>query len=304
MLRNRCSMLDRAYIEITNVCNLSCSFCPGSGRRKGFVPLEDYRFFADCISRHTDCLYLHVMGEPTLHPRFAEILEYNHRLGLRTVLTTNGTLLAEKGEQLLAAPSLYKVQISLHSLEANHSEELLGSMEERERVYFRDCFDFALRAGQKGVIVILRLWNEDGREKGENRRNDRILALLRETFTAPWVENKRGYRLLPKVYLEYDQRFVWPSEGGKILRQGGRCHALSRQIAVLWDGTVVPCCLDGQGKMALGNLKEETLEQILSSELAWKMQRGFLSAGSYVHPFCRTCGFSDRFDRFKREFDG
>ena len=249
-------MLDRAYIEITNVCNLSCSFCPGSGRKKGFVSLEDYRLFADRISRHTDCLYLHVMGEPTLHPRLSEILEYNQQSGLRTVLTTNGTLLAEKGEQLLASESLYKVQISLHSLEANRPEEPPDSLEERERVYFRNCFDFALSAGQKGIIVILRLWNEDGREKGENRRNDRILALLREAFPAPWAENKRGYRLLPKVYLEYDRRFVWPSEGGRILRQGGRCQALSRQIAVLWDGTVVPCCLDGQGKMALGNLKE------------------------------------------------
>ena len=164
------------------------------------------------------------MGEPTLHPRLSEILEYNQQSGLRTVLTTNGTLLAEKGEQLLASESLYKVQISLHSLEANRPEEPPDSLEERERVYFRNCFDFALSAGQKGIIVILRLWNEDGREKGENRRNDRILALLREAFPAPWAENKRGYRLLPKVYLEYDRRFVWPSEGGRILRQGGRCR--------------------------------------------------------------------------------
>ena len=297
-------MLDRAYIEITNVCNLSCSFCPGSGRKKGFVSLEDYRLFADCISRHTDCLYLHVMGEPTLHPRLSEILEYNQQSGLRTVLTTNGTLLAEKGDQLLASESLYKVQISLHSLEANRPEEPPDSLEERERVYFRNCFDFALSAGQKGIIVILRLWNEDGREKGENRRNDRILALLREAFPAPWAENKRGYRLLPKVYLEYDRRFVWPSEGGRILRQGGRCQALSRQIAVLWDGTVVPCCLDGQGKMALGNLKKETLEQILSSELAERMRRNFISSGPYIHPFCRTCSFADRFDRSRNLFDG
>ena len=129
--------------------------------------MEDYRLFADCISRHTDCLYLHVMGEPTLHPRLSEILEYNQQSGLRTVLTTNGTLLAEKGEQLLASESLYKVQISLHSLEANRPEEPPDSLEERERVYFRNCFDFALSAGQKGIIVILRLWNEDGREKGE-----------------------------------------------------------------------------------------------------------------------------------------
>ena len=109
---------------------------------------------------------------------------------------------------------------------------------------------------------------------------------------------------MPKVYLEYDRRFVWPSEGGRILRQGGRCQALSRQIAVLWDGTVVPCCLDGQGKMALGNLKEETLEQILSSELAERMRRNFIFSGPYIHPFCRTCGFADRFDRFRNLFDG
>ena len=76
-------MFSRAYVEITNVCNMACAFCPGTAREKGFMTPETFALLAGKLRRHTDYLYLHVMGEPLLHPQLAEILRICGDLGFR-----------------------------------------------------------------------------------------------------------------------------------------------------------------------------------------------------------------------------
>ena len=83
-------MLKRAYIEITNVCNLRCSFCPGTGRKGEFMTPERFRRLAEKLRGHVKYLYLHVMGEPMLHPWLGELLAIAADLDFRTCLTTNG----------------------------------------------------------------------------------------------------------------------------------------------------------------------------------------------------------------------
>ena len=112
-------MIKKAYFEITNVCNLNCSFCPGTKRKKGFVSLDDFHVIAQKLRGMVPYLYLHLMGEPTIHPRFDEILGIADELEFKVIITTNGTTLNEKGSILLSHPSIYKVSISLHSFEAN-----------------------------------------------------------------------------------------------------------------------------------------------------------------------------------------
>ena len=114
--------LKKAYLEITNVCNLSCSFCPGTGRKAGFLAPEDFRTLAGRLRPHTEYLYLHLMGEPMLHPQLGQLLDIAGELGFRVMITTNGTLLPRRGGLLLASPAVEKVSISLHSFEGN--EEL------------------------------------------------------------------------------------------------------------------------------------------------------------------------------------
>ena len=281
-------MLNRAYVEITNVCNLACSFCPGTARPHRFMPAAEFRTVAGKLRRHTDYLYLHVMGEPLLHPALAEILSIAGELGFRVCLTTNGTLLPRAGEILLGAPALHKVSVSLHSFEGNGRRDDLAA-------YLDGVLSFCRPAAEKGVICALRLWNEGG----ENRRNGEIEEYLSDRCgvdaAALPVDSSGNRTLADHLYLESAEKFDWPDPSAPE-RHTQFCHALRRQVAVLCDGTVVPCCLDGEGNIPLGNLFEAELDEILASPRARAMERGF-AARRPVEELCRRCGYATRFNR-------
>ena len=102
----------KAYLEITNVCNLSCAFCPKTSREPRFISVEEFAALIEQVQPLTDYVYLHLMGEPLLHPQLGEILSLCHRAGLKVSLTTNGTLLEKRQELLLCSPALYRVSVS------------------------------------------------------------------------------------------------------------------------------------------------------------------------------------------------
>lgn len=277
----------RIYLEITNRCNLSCSFCPKTRRPPKTLTAEEFRLLAEKLRPYTNYLYLHVMGEPLMHPQLPEILETCRALGFRVVLTTNGTLLENRAPLLLAAPALHKLNISLHSFEANQN----GSFED----YVSSCLAFARAAGAAGKIVDLRLWNLDGAQtKGENAKNADILRALEAAFPPPWTKNTWGFRLCERVFLHYAEKFDWPDLAREEESAHGTCRALRDQIAVLSDGTVVPCCLDHEGDLPLGDLFTQELPEILASPRARAMREGF--AARYLsETLCRRCGYARRF---------
>ena len=280
-------MFSRIYLEITNICNRSCAFCPGTRRAARTMTPEEFAFLAGKLRAHTKYLYLHVMGEPLVHPQLEELLSIADRLGFRVVLTTNGTLLPMRQAALLSAPCLHKVHISLHSFEANEH----GGFE----AYLRGCAEFGLAAHARGILVNYRLWNLDGAETvGLKRQNDDILRALHGAFPGEWEENSWGWRLDQGVFVQYGERFDWPDLGARDRGERGRCLALKQQVAVLCDGTVVPCCLDHEGDMALGNLFTQELDEILSQPATRQIRDGF-AAGKRVHPLCRSCGYAARF---------
>lgn len=280
-------MYSKVFLEITNICNLRCRFCPGTKRAPRMLSAEEFRVLAQKLREVTDYLHLHVMGEPLSHPQLADILAISHELGLKINLTTNGTLLPQKGTILLDSPALRRVNISLHSFEANECGDF--------DAYLRGCTAFGAAAAAAGKLVSFRLWNRDSAARaGQHEKNGAILSALHAAFAGEWTQNTWGYRLAETVYINYNEIFDWPSAGGHDYGENGHCRALTGQLAVLCDGTVVPCCLDGDGHMALGNLLTQELSDILSSPLAVTIQRGF-AAGRRVHPLCRTCGFIERF---------
>ena len=122
-------MLQRAYVEITNVCNLRCSFCPGTKREKKFIEPAEFRVLAEKLRLWTDYLYLHVMGEPLLHPALGEILDECDRLGFRVCVTTNGVLLPSRLAVLRGRRCLHKVSVSLHSFEGNGGDGWIRILE-------------------------------------------------------------------------------------------------------------------------------------------------------------------------------
>ena len=281
-------MLKRVYLEITNVCNLSCSFCPGTKRPKRFLSPEEFRHLASRLAGHTEYLYLHVMGEPLLHPRLAEILDIAAALGFKICLTTNGTLLDRALPTLLSARKLHKISVSLHSFEGNDGAEDLAG-------YVSRCTRACRALANAGVICALRLWNEGGK----NEKNAQIFSILSREFSKNMAEiplDIRGNRkLAQRLYLESAEKFDWPDMGAA---PAGTefCLGLRQQAAVLCDGTVVPCCLDGEGQIPLGDLFTQEFEEILTSPRARAMVEGF-SRRCPTEELCRRCGYATRFNK-------
>ncbi len=278
----------KVYLEITNVCNRSCSFCPGTRRAPRFLAEAEFALLLDKLRPWTEYLYFHLMGEPLLHPDLGRFLTLAGERDFRVILTTNGTLLAQAAPVLLTAPALHKVNLSLHSFEANEGGVL--------KDYVNQCADFGARAAAKGVLVNFRLWNGDSAARtGWNAENAHITEFLAAAFPKPWAPSRTGERLAERVYLDRAEIFDWPdpdAAGQENARHS--CYGLRDQIGVLCDGTVVPCCLDREGAIALGNLFEQELSEIMSTERARAIYDGF-SRRRAVEPLCRTCGYARRF---------
>lgn len=272
----------KIYLEISNVCNLRCAFCPGTERKPGVMTEAEFKTLLPKLRPWSDYLYFHLMGEPLGHPQLERFLQLAGETGFKVILTTNGTLLKKQQEKLLAAPALHKVNISLHAFEAN---DLAVSFEE----YLLNCFSFGREAqGQK--LVVFRLWNQGGAEA----LNGKILDTLERFFPKPWQEERRGFRLGDKVYLEYGDKFEWPDLKAEDGGEAVFCYGLRDQIGVLCDGTVVPCCLDHNGDIPLGNLFTESLEEILESPRAQAIYEGFKQKRA-AEELCRKCGYAKRF---------
>ena len=270
---------NKAYVEITNMCNLACPFCHGTGREKRFITVPDFKTAAERLRPFTEYIYLHLMGEPLLHPSLGEILDVCASLGFKVSVTTNGTMLREKTELLMSSAAMYKISVSLHSFEVNPVGSLRG--------YLNGVCAAAFKARANGILFSMRLWNEGG----DNVKNGEIKELLSEFFPPPHKENRCGITLADGVFLEYGVRFEWPDADG-CAKNVRFCKGLRDQIGVLCDGTVVPCCLDAEGDIALGNIFTDDLNEILSSDRARSIINGF-SEGRAAEKLCRTCGFAE-----------
>lgn len=272
----------KIYLEISNLCNLSCAFCPGTRRTKHAMTEPEFASLLPKLRPYSDYLYFHLMGEPLCHPKLGTFLELAGAAGFKVILTTNGTLLQEHQELLLQSSALHKVNISLHAFEAN---DLAVPFEE----YLRRCFAFG-KAAEGNVLISYRLWNNGGADK----LNAQIRSALSYYFPEPWTQERRGIRIGERVYLEHGDKFDWPDLNAE---EGGEqvfCYGLRDQIGILCDGTVVPCCLDHDGDLALGNLFRQNLDEILCSPRARAIYEGF-SNRKAAESLCRLCGYARRF---------
>lgn len=240
--------------------------------------MEEFDALTDSMRGKIRFLYFHLMGEPFLHPLLPQFITVAREKGFIPVLTTNGTLLSRSHHVIDALP--HKVQISLHSHEGNGKDN--------PELYMAEVMDFTMRAAERGVVVVLRLWNQGGYDS----KNDLLHELIAKYYPRPWDERHYGWRVAENVYLEYARMFEWPDgEREENKSEEAFCYALRNQIGVLVDGTVVPCCLDHGGEIVLGNLFEQPLDEILSSPRAKAIYDGFTKHVA-VEPLCRRCGYA------------
>lgn len=271
----------RVYVEITNICNRSCSFCPGTTREKRIMTLDEFKKIINALVGITDYIYLHVMGEPLTHPELPQMISYATALGFKCAVTTNGSLLDDRGDELIFSGA-YKVNLSVHSFE--------GGEEEKHISYIDSLCRFADKASNAGVLTVLRLWNK-GYDGG---MNDKTLDYVRERLDGEWKWGARGARIRHKLHLEYGDRFDWPDMEAEHISDSVFCYGLRDHFGILCDGSVIPCCLDREGAITLGNAFKTPVREILASERAESILHGF-DRRCAVEELCKRCGYATRF---------
>lgn len=285
----------KVYIEITNVCNLACSFCPPTRRSPDFMSIETFSKILDQIKPYTDYVYLHIKGEPLLHPELDKFLDLGYEKGFKINITTNGTLIKKAQGKIMGKPALRQVNFSLHSMEGNEGYH-------KKKEYIQDILSFAKEArAHSDVIITFRLWNleQDNGGNINSVKNDELLNIIENAFDLDFkiqdfAHVNRGVKIADRIYINQDSRFRWPDlqeteDDGK-----GFCYGLRDQAAILVDGTVVPCCLDGEGVINLGNIHHSKFSEIINSERAMALFKGF-SERNAVEELCRKCGYRSKF---------
>ncbi len=286
----------RVYVEITNVCNLSCSFCPKTKRKYKFLDIKSYKNILKSLKPYTEYIYFHLMGEPLLNPNLEDFLKLAYEEGFKVNITTNGTLLPTVKEILINSKSLRQVNISLHSFEANDNDIDFNT-------YFYDVMSFIKEVNKKSdIICAMRLWNLDAYNlKGENDLNKDIIQIIKDEFGYKEdlhriLNEKNRVKIKDRVYLNGAEKFAWPTMSIEPLGDRGFCHGLRDHFGILVDGTVVPCCLDGEGNIPLGNIYEKDLKEILEGTRARAIYDGF-SGRKRVEELCKRCGYSEMFSK-------
>jgi MoaA/NifB/PqqE/SkfB family radical SAM enzyme len=283
----------KVNIEISNICNLQCSFCPEVMRSKKWMDPGLFRKIIEQVSPITEQVCFHLMGDPLVHPKLSELVDICDEFGARVFFVTNGVLLREKHMGLLLRPAFRQVNFSLHSFHDNFPER--DPTEYLERI-----FAYTERAllVRPDLYINYRLWNlEDVRGTGAKNRD--ILERVQKRFSTQIgtdidVRHRKSRHLRGRLYMHFDTEFTWPSLDLPPMGALGRCHGLSSHFGILVDGTVVPCCLDKEGAIALGNLQSAPLAEILESPRALAVLNGFRN-GKLVEDLCQRCQYIERF---------
>ncbi|NFA59814.1 SPASM domain-containing protein [Clostridium sporogenes] len=283
------------YIEITNVCNLACDFCPETKRKPKFMSIETFDKILNQINPYTDYIYLHVKGEPLLHPKIDKFLDLSHEKGFKVNITTNGTLINKVKDKIIMKPALRQVNFSLHSFDGNEDSKNKNKYINDILSFVRDTIEY------NNIFISLRLWNldQDNITNIKKKRNVEILNIIEKEFNLPYkIEEKiipgKGIKIYDNIYINQDHEFQWPDLKVKEDDGKGFCYGLRNQVAILVDGTVVPCCLDGEGIINLGNINKTDFSEIIDGERSNNILDGF-SRREAVEELCRKCGYRKKF---------
>ncbi len=275
-------MFKRIYIEITNICGLQCAFCTDHTREARSMTLHEFEHVLMQVSAYTQYIYLHVLGEPMLHPDFSGVLDLCDQYHMHVQLVANGSC-TEQYDELFRHPCIRRVSFSLQSLPYQPAGQ-------RDQV-FAAVRSFIAQASSAGRFVTeLRFW-------ADTLKDPQIASYeqeLRSTYPFSGTNRKNSYRLMPNVYVSYEGLFVWPDPLSEDETVHGRCHGGIDQLAVLSNGTVVPCCLDAGGRISLGNIFDTPLAEILKTPRYISLTEGFRSH-RITEDLCRRCTYRRRF---------
>ena len=285
----------RINIEISNICNLQCSFCPEVHREKKVMSEALFRKIMAQVGPLTEEVCLHLMGEPLGHPQLSEFVDICGEYQVPVNLTSNGTLLNERRKEILLRPIVRQVNFSVHSFEANFGERDVLP-------YLSKVFAFTREAFEKhpDLYINYRIWDLQD-SISLTATNARIRTAIEEEYgfkldaASIDLRRRKSYRITGRLYLNLDSRFVWPSPTAPFRSENGFCHGLSNHFGIHADGVVVPCCLDKEAVLKLGDAQSQPITEILAGNRAQKIARGF-ERKKCVEDLCQRCDFIKRFD--------
>lgn len=272
---------------------MNCTFCAKTKRDAAFMSPENFEVIINRIKDHTKHVYLHVLGESLLHPQLGLLLDICNYYGIKANITTNGTLINENCETLLQSSALNRINFSLHSFEENF--ESIGQNLES---YLKSILEFTEKAVEKtNMSIYFRLWNQSKEEL--KKKNELILGYIIKNLNVNIdigdVLSTSGALMLKKrLFFSLENSFIWPNEYLPEIHGAAYCLGGREQIAILVDGSVVPCCLDAEGKMILGNIHKHELATIIKEDRYKKMMEGFAKRQA-VEELCKRCNYRTRF---------
>ena len=259
------------------------------------MDLEFFEFTISQASAYTKEVACHVVGDPLTQSNLGDYLDIIHKYGLKAILTTSGYFLKKHSYDTLFHPCVKQINISLNSFNKNDTSLTLEQYLEPIEALCHEKL-----AQKKELFINLRVWNLD-EMMSERAFNDILFEKLSEAFDVPLVldniykERPKSIRLENKVLLHFDNYFEWPSLNNQNYGDG-TCQGLQSHIAILASGKVVPCCLDCDGVIELGDLHVESLKTILSNSRTVNMLEGF-KKGKAVEELCRKCSYKERFNQ-------
>ena len=272
----------KIYVEITNICNLKCSFCGSSKLPPRSMSIDEFKNVIKKIKPYTGYIYLHVKGEPLLYKDLNEALNICDREQIKVNITTNGTLLKEKYNILNNHISIRQINISLHS--------------ENDYVnYFDDVFETCKLLSTE-MFISYRIWTLNN-YKLDKKSTDIVNKIINyyklDQGICEKLRNDNSIKIDINTFVNKENLFIWPEDynGDSI---NSFCYGLDSHIGILSNGVVVPCCLDSTGEINLGNIFEEDLSEILNKKLVKDIIDGFKNNKSYCD-LCKKCNFRNRF---------
>jgi len=276
----------KIYIEITNKCNLTCSFCSIDKRLKKEMTVDEFKTVLDKVFNYTESIYLHVKGEPLLHSKFDDILSICDKYNVKVCITTNGTLLKQK-KNVLLKHNIKQINVSSHS-ENNYPN------------YFNDVFDTCDELSKR-ITIIYRIWTLNNLKTLSTRIVNKIIEHYKlSTKIVDKIYDAKNINIADNIYLDKDIEFTWPNEGVYLDDSVGTCYGTRSHIAILSNGIVTPCCLDSEGNINMGNIFNDDMETILNNKLFREIKEGF-QRNIIINPLCKKCNYRLRFNKNKNK---
>lgn len=263
----------RIYVELSNKCNLKCSFCSKDKREKRSLSIEEFEYILNDVKKYTKLIYLHVKGEPFLYKNIDKIFELCKINNINIKITTNGIYLNKYVDLINKYNNIKQINISL-------------MCENKKNNYLEDVFEISSKIK---TTIIYRVWLSNKEES--NIIIDKVLKYYNKENT------KKNIKLNDHIYLDKDIEFTWPNEGN-VNTKNGICYGSRTHIGILSNGEVIPCCLDSEGEISFGNIFDKSLDEILNSEKFLefndKIKKGIMPC-----ELCEKCDFKNRLNQQK-----